>query len=199
MTRELGGQTVAVLASGPSMSQAVADQVRAAGIAAIVVNTTYKLAPWAWWLHAADARWWEANPAARAFAGHKTTCEDVPGIRKLERGGKDGYDPRPGFVRTGGNSGYQAIQIAAQAGASRILLCGMDFRNTGGESHWHGHHEVPLRNTEPEVFIGWLKHFEGLARQLWPCEVVNCTPGSAIECFRRAELEDELARVAVAA
>lgn len=198
--REAEGETVAVLASGPSMSQAVADQVRAAGIKAIAVNTTYRLAPWAWLLHAADARWWQQNPDALRFAGHKSSCEEVPGVGFIERSGKDGFDWRPGYIRTGGNSGYQAIHLAAQAGAARVLLCGMDFRKTGGESHWHGDHPAPLQNTDAEVYLGWLRHFPALVRELPAgCEVVNCTPGSAIDCFRRATLEEELARVAVPA
>ena len=34
------GATVAILASGPSMNQAVADRVRAAGLPAIAINDT---------------------------------------------------------------------------------------------------------------------------------------------------------------
>lgn len=39
------GRTVAVMASGPSMSKDVADKVRAARLPVIVVNNTYRLAP----------------------------------------------------------------------------------------------------------------------------------------------------------
>jgi len=83
------GATVAILASGPSMSLAVADQVRAAGMPAIVINTTHRLAPWAAMLYAADIEWWQhpSNADAATFAGLRVSCQQVPGVLALVRHG----------------------------------------------------------------------------------------------------------------
>jgi hypothetical protein len=109
------GQTVAVLASGPSMSQAVADAVHAAGIPAIVTNDTFRLAPWAQILYAADTEWWGHTAGAKDFAGLKVSCQAVPGVLMLHNAGNVGYSPDPACVHTYGNSGAQAIQVAAKA------------------------------------------------------------------------------------
>ena len=66
------GQTVAILASGPSMSQAVADRVGEAKVCVVAVNTTVKLAPWADMLYAADDFWIvKYEKLAAGFAGLK--------------------------------------------------------------------------------------------------------------------------------
>lgn len=187
------GQTVAVLASGPSMSQAVADAVRATPVPTIVVNSTFRLASWASMLYAADAEWW-THPTSRdalEFAGLRVSVAAVGGVNRLQVSGLTGFDSDPDCVRTGGNSGYQAVHVAAQAGAARILLCGFDM----GGGHWHAQHPSPLRTTNPETFEVWIRRFETLAEALAQrgVEVLNCTPKSALRCVRYMDLERALA------
>lgn len=188
------GQTVAILASGGSMSPLVAEQVKQAGIPAIVINTTYQLAPWADMLYAADAEWWEhpSNQIARTFSGLRVSCSVVNGVdvKLLRNTGQEGYDPDPECVRTGMNSGYQAVHIAMHARASKILLCGMDMR--GG--HWHGDHPQGLRNVPLEHYARYAAKFEHLVKpaEELGIEIINCSPGSAITCFPFADLKDEL-------
>jgi hypothetical protein len=186
------GQTVGVLASGSSMTAAAADAVRAAGVPAIAINTTFRLAPWAAMLYAADAAWWQQTPGAMAFAGLKVTMEDVRGVHRIGRAGTVGYTDDTAVLHTYSNSGAQAIQVAAKAGARRILLLGMDMQ--GG--HWHGEHPKPLRNTEPELYAIWRGRFPVLAEALAArgVEVLNCSPDSALECWPKVSLEDALAR-----
>jgi len=185
------GRTVAVLASGPSMSQAAADQVRAAGIPAIVINSTMRLAPWADLLYAADEAWWQNTPGSLEFAGLKVSCEPVQGTLRLMRAGTVGYTDDLMSVYTYGNSGAQAIQIAAKAGARRILLLGFDM--AGG--HWHGQHQAPLRNTSQELYAVWRERLDTLAAALRDrdVEVLNCSPASALQCWPKVALEDALA------
>jgi hypothetical protein len=173
-------KTVAVLASGPSMSQQLADRLRSMEMPTIVVNDTYRLAPWADVLYAADAGWWTTNP--REFKGMKVSCSQVPGVLQLRNAGKVGYSDEADCVHTYGNSGAQAIQIAAKAGAARILLYGFDMR--GG--HWHGEHAFPLRKTSLSSYRVWVEEMKTLAKALTAREVdvLNCTPGSALMCFR---------------
>jgi hypothetical protein len=183
--RQWEGATVAVMASGPSMSPMVAELVLSLRIPAIVVNNTFRLAPWADILYAADAKWWQVTPGAMEFAGKKVSCEPVPGVDNLRNAGMTGYSDEADCVHTYSNSGAQAIQIAAKAGARKILLLGFDMHGT----HWHGAHEKPLRNTEPSTFQRWIESMATLAAELKRrgVEVVNCTPGSALRCFPMAE------------
>jgi hypothetical protein len=185
------GATVAVLASGPSMSAVVTERVRASGVQAIAVNNTFQLALWADMLYAADAGWWQFHEKdVASFAGLKVGCESAPGVLTLRNAGKVGYNDARDCVHTFGNSGAQAIQIAAKAGAKRILLCGFDMRGT----HWHGSHPTPLRNSPQELMARWCEQMATLATELdrRDVEVLNCTPGSALLCFPMVRLEDVL-------
>lgn len=193
------GRTVAILASGPSMSKAVATAIKDAGIPAIAVNSTYRLAPWAWLLYAADCEWWShpENRDAASFQGLKVSCQPIPGVLQLRNAGTVGYSDDLDCVHTLGNSGGQALQIAAKAGASRILLCGFDMH--GG--HWHGAHPYGLRDTAQETYAIWRSRFAEVAPMLSErgIDVVNVTPGSALTCFRRSTLEAEIAASAESA
>ncbi len=148
------------------------DAVRAAGVPAIAVNDAFLLAPWADVLYAADAQWWGVHAqTALKFAGLKMTADPSVHYRavlKLKQTGKTGYDPTPGCVRTGGNGGYQALHVAIQAGARRILLLGFDM----GGTHFFGRHRDGLRNTPDQTFANWIPRFSALAKV--GAEVINC-------------------------
>jgi hypothetical protein len=188
------GQPCAVLASGPSMSADVAECVRrAATYRVIAVNNTFRLAPWADMLYAADAGWWSFHKKeALAFDGHKVTCTDnpFPEVLKLREGAREGFDADPGTVCTGGNSGYQAIHVAAHCGSTRILLCGFDMHG----AHWHERHEPPLREHGEGLYAKWIARFATLAPPLAArgIEVINCTPGSALTVWPFVPLSEAL-------
>lgn len=186
------GEVVAILASGPSMTPEVAEAVRAADIATIAVNSSFRLAPWADLLYGADAPWWAHpdNADAHRFEGMKVSCSPVRGVLQLMNTGNTGFDEDPSCVRTGGNSGHQAVHLAAHAGAARVLLLGFDMH--GG--HWHKPHPAGLENPSADSFDRWIGRFAVLAPILATrgVDVVNCTPGSALDCFRRSTLAAEL-------
>ena len=189
------GRTVVVMASGQSMDRLTADTARDAALPAIVTNNTHRLAPWADVLYAADVEWWAhpANADAANFTGLKVSVGHHPGVHRLQNTGLEGYDPAPGTVRTGSNSGYQAVHIAMQAGASRILLCGFDMRGT----HWHGRHVDGLRETQQVHYGLFVERFKSIvapAAQLG-VEIINCTPGSALPWFPMSTLEEQLCLV----
>lgn len=188
-----GASTMAVLGSGPSMKQRDADLLHIAGIPCIAVNNTFRMAPWAWMLYAADVEWWAlpANADAHRFAGFKVSCQSVRGVHMLRNAGKEGWSDAADCLHTYGNSGAQALQIAAKAGATRVLLLGFDM--AGG--HWHPEHQAPLRTTLRDTYDVWVSRFPLLAGHLAAkgVDVVNCSPGSALTCFRCSTLDQELA------
>ena len=184
------GEHVAILASGPSMSQEIADRVGRSAVRTIAINTTFQLAPWADMLYAADGMWWDRHwKHAKGFQGLKVTIEPnfKPELLMLgnDKAGTSGFTDDPTKVRSGSNSGYQAICIAALAGAKKISLYGFDMKSIDNKHHWHGVHVSPLRNHGESMYGRWLKNFEALAPEMTKrgIEVINCTPGSALKVF----------------
>ena len=202
------GETVAILASGPSMSRDVAETVKgrcrviAVNNQAIdtVDSTTKQLvpafAPWADVLYAADAKWWHCYQAqALQFAGLKVTLKPNPWpqVHQLAQSPQRVFDPRPTHLASGGNSGYQALHLAAHFGATRVLLCGYDLRDgLGKRRHWFGNH--PPRLNGQAAYATWISGFQRLAPVLakMGIEVLQCTPKSALKCFRQSTLEEAL-------
>jgi len=190
--RHWEGLTVAVLASGPSMSQTVADKVR--HLPRIAVNDTYRLAPDADAIYAGDASWWRRNPEALQCQGRKLTIEPLPGVRPdvpfevqiLQNTGREGFDSSPSCLRTHNNGGMQAVQVAIHAGAMRILLLGFDMR--GGR--WYESTEAP---TSAKQFGIWIHRARALAEAVYGIvDIVNCAEDSALDCFRRQSLDGAL-------
>lgn len=124
------GETVAVLASGTTMSQEVADAL--SHHRTIAVNDASQLAPWADVLVALDGNW----PAAyREFAGLRVTGVADASLDAFYVGHR--WEP----VRMGHNhtieirnSGLYAVRLAAELGAARIILAGFDPET---RRHWH--------------------------------------------------------------
>lgn len=195
-----GWETVIVAASGPSFDEAQAAEIgalRAAGRARVlVVNDTYRRVPAADLLYACDGRWWRHNvEAVRAsgFAGELWTQDDgaarAYGLTRVRHLRRPGLTRTAGTVHGGGNSGYQAINLAYLLGARRLVLVGFDMQPTGGALHWFGRHPVPeLDRRLP--FAHWIGQFGDLARDLARegVDVVNATRETALTQFRRATL-----------
>lgn len=153
----------------------------------------------------ADARWhrWHKDrPTFQAFAGEKCSIQntgddmDDASVHMLRNGdtshddaGRLGLCEDPAALRTGYNSGYMAINLAVLAGARRIVLAGYDGRcGPANEAHFFGEHPEP---TPDSVMRYWVKSFRGMTADLarLGVEVINATPGSAIDAFPREDLD----------
>lgn len=192
-----------VAGGGPSLT--AADLERCRGRArVIVVNDAYRLAPWADLLYAGDRQWWWAHwDSAGAFAGPKvgllTAGREPPDFRRpvllLRSTGPEGLelDPSRG-IRTGGNSGHQAVNLAVHLGAKRLVLLGFDMQAVNGRAHWHGDHGNGLGNPRQLHFDRWRSSAAGLAKALKAAgiEAVNCSRATALTSFTRAALEEVL-------
>jgi hypothetical protein len=162
--------------------------------------TVPALAAWADVLYSADRKWWENNAArALAFAGLKITIQPPggaafkhPDVKVIGNGGMRGVDSRPTHLRTGGNSGYQAVHLAMHFGARRILLCGFDMHSPAGREHWFGQHAWRQKFRSPyPMFISRFVDAAPLFRAAG-VEIINCTPGSALKCFPSMSLTEAL-------
>ena len=171
-------KTAVVLATGPSMSQAVADSVRGRCIV-IAVSNAYKLAPWADALVSNDAKWWRHHKDAMKFAGRKFSGARVPHIEWIKPAAGHGSDS---------NSGLQALRVARDVfHADKVLLIGCDMHG----SHFFGLHPPPLKNTTMTRRATHMKQYAKFDTK--KCRVVNCTVGSALKCFPFGDIEQELA------
>lgn len=95
------------------------------------------------------------------------------------------------MIHQGGNSGYQAINLAYLFGASVIVLLGFDCSpSKSGEAHWFGQHGPQLTRQQP--FALWQAKFPLLARDLEieGVRVINASRSTALDCFERMALED---------
>jgi hypothetical protein len=111
-----------------------------------------------------------------------------------------GLCEKPDGVRTGRNSGYQAINLAYHTGATRILLLGYNMQVVGGKSHWFGEHPQmskgqPVQQAKPSnpsAYQQFADSYESLAGKLKAkgVSVINCTADSALKAFKRGTLAD---------
>lgn len=111
------------------------------------------------------------------------------GLEWIRSENAPGLSLDPEVIHEGGNSGYQALNLAYHAGAGRIVLLGYDMQRTGGRAHWFGDHPRGLQVSSP--FEDWRRRFDALAADLARAgvEVINASRETALTCFRRAPLE----------
>lgn len=95
------------------------------------------------------------------------------------------------MIHQGGNSGYQAINLAYLWGAKQIVLLGLDCSpSKDGKAHWFGQHGPQLTQRQP--FALWQDKFPALAQDLARegVAVLNASRETALGCFERVKLED---------
>lgn len=199
-----------VAATGPSLTPDVAQACR--GFDVVAVNDAHQLLPFARVLYACDNRWWLHHEGAPDFAGEKWSSHGCQNENnKIETAKKyglnlikglvgEGFSADPSRIHYGSNSGFQAVNLAMHfmGHRGRIALVGFDMRAPDGKRHFFGDHPAPLHRAKDaselnRYFKGFTKEFDRAAKLLRPgIEIVNCTPGSALECFPKARLEDVL-------
>lgn len=151
-------------------------------------------------LYACDGEWWEIY--------HQQVCENFPGEKWTNNQGtaaklvsKYGincieaeFEPGLGKqkLHLGGNSGYQAVNLAYLMGAEKIILLGFDMQRTDGKEHWHGRHVNGLNRCSP--YKTFVKNFDALAADLKQegIPVLNATRQTALNCFNKVTLEEAL-------
>ena len=161
-----------VLATGPSVT--VSDVAYIKGRCKVAaVSDAFRLAPWADILVSHDRAWWEHNKDAKTFKGRRFCAQEIREAEQFK-----------GHVHLGRNSGLMAMCVARFLGAKRLFLLGFDMKGT----HFFGPHPAPLKNSTSKIFATHLRQFDGFSG----CDVVNCTPNSALTRFPLRELREVL-------
>lgn len=100
----------------------------------------------------------------------------------------------PGIIGYGGNSGFQAINLAVQFGVDKILLIGFDMHAANGV-HWYGRNK--WRNANNPLDHNYVRWRNALGKQSkvlhrMGVDVVNVSEQSALTCFRHAGIEQAM-------
>ena len=168
----------------------------------IAIKENVDLCPWADVVYGCDLAWWQFRRGLPDFKGLKISWASTGynGVRtvKIPPGEGKTYSNRlqfePGVVGAGGNSGFQALNLALQWGARRIILIGFDMTDRSGV-HWYGRNKWPMANNPNESnFRKWIAAFEGAVPVInkLGADVVNVSPNSDLQAFRKSTLEQVL-------
>ena len=88
--------------------------------------------------------------------------------------------------------GGAAINVAYLLGAKQVVLLGFDMQMVKGEHNWHNHHQKEER---PQIYQNSMRPFMKCfsdALKVTSLQVVNATPGSALDVFPVMPLEEVL-------
>lgn len=194
------GQTVAIVASGPSITKADVQSLRGR-CPVIAIKENYDLCQWADVVYGCDFAWWRNRQGlkeckALKIAGTQLArqlADDI--VIATVRPVEDSLIFAPLLtLGAGGNSGFQAVNLAVQLGARRLLLLGFDMSDRSGV-HWYGRNSGMGRSNPSEGnFRRWRAAFVKAAPVLQQrgVEVINAAPFSALTCFPRMPLVQAL-------
>jgi hypothetical protein len=126
----------------------------------------------------------------------RVACDQFKDIRKVtvDTRGNHLLLDTPGQIGSGGNGGFQALNLAVQFGASPILLVGFDMRIDLGE-HWHPRHYPPLSNPHPNDNLPrWraaLDGADGVLNSLG-VKVANCSAVSLLKAYPKMTVQEAM-------
>lgn len=202
-------KTVCCIATGPSLTPSQVDIARSKGFELYACNNAIELVPDASLLYGCNYKWWQHyyhsvkdlpcqkwttnRPAAREF-----------GINWIAERNAAGLSTDRNVIHHGHGSGYSLVSMAYRNGADRIVLLGYDLKyapDYDGKSrqpgsskrHFFGEYPANMQHWPSEkvvngVHIELLDLYRSIERQ-GLVEVINCTPGSAIDCFEYKDID----------
>lgn len=198
--RRYSGATIVCIGSGPSLT--TADLVKCIGSPIVAVNDSYQatVGPPPVAIFAADAAWWARSPDAcrrdtLKYCLSPAWVDGTAGVRTLVRTGQRGLECDPTGLRSGGHSGYAAINLAYHLGAATIVMLGYDMQPAeDGAHHYFGEHPD---GSHPR-YQQWLWLYGGLTEALAREDVrlINASRRTAIQGVPRVALEEVLADAA---
>lgn len=128
------------------------------------------------------------------FKGQSYTINDLEDTKRnpdkkydlIRKDSKHGAGLSKEFIHYGlpggGNSGFQAINLAYHLGAKTIILLGFDM--FGG--HYFGNHPQELAQGSP--FNGFIESMKTINE----VEIINCSRMTVLDCFPRMRIESVL-------
>lgn len=191
------GSTIVCLGSGPSLT--AEDVAATRGYHVLAINDTYLLAPHLSVLYAAELRWWHWHAAARSlsclkYGTHALIERYYPEVGQLRHISGDGISADPSALK-GSHGGTQAINLARNLGAGRIVLLGYDMQPApDGRNHFFGEHPDGTHVN----YVRRLKEYDDVVERLARegIELVNCSRTTAIRSIPRMSIHEALVAAA---
>lgn len=191
------GATVVCVGTGPSLTREDVDYCRDRA-KVIAIKHAIEWAPWADAVYSCGSdrgQWWQRHgDELAAYRGLRYTLDPAASrwASVLKNTGFTGLETEPHGLRTGKNSGYQAINLAAHLGAARIVLLGYDMGTdvTGRDhffgAHWHG--SRPPFEAFRELFETLVEPLRELGIQ-----IMNASRETSLTAFPCVSIEEALA------
>lgn len=170
----------------------------------IGINMAYRLGDWIDLIVFGDTGFYlrERNDLAK-FPGIKVSCssnaKQDSWIKYVARDSTHvkGISPNPSLVSWNGNTGAVAINLAAHAGAKRIILLGFDMNldSSSKFQHWHNlYNKGPVqddRRARKLPFDRHMRSFPAIAEDArkMHIEILNASPSSSIDCFPKVTVK----------
>jgi hypothetical protein len=173
----------------------------------IGINTAFLFGSWIDLMFFGDGGFYFANkpkldrfPKVKVSSNPHLLRKKTHDIKYVPRnvGHPDGISTRENTVAWNLNSGAASISIAYQLGVKKIYLLGFDMHvGENGDQHWHRHYnrnKDPKKKAKQMPFARHLKGFFAIARdaERLGLEIINVSPNSKIEQFKRVKLSDVL-------
>lgn len=200
--------TICCIGTGPSLTLDQIDSARAKGYDLYACNNAIFMAPDAKLLYAVNIAWWDwywesvkAMPCQKWSTNLKAKWRY--GVNWVAEKNAPGLSRDPNVIHHGHGSGFSLVSMAWQARPDRIVLLGYDLKyapdydpankNPGSTPrHFFGEYPQSMRHwpskmVKDGVHIELREQYRSVAEQ-GLVEIVNCTPGSAIDCFPMCDI-----------
>lgn len=192
------GETIYVIGGGPSLRGQKLEIIK--NKRCIGVNQAFRVWPWIDVLYFGDPGFFSINRLdilawtgikVSSFAGVPPIGKGWPSIKRVGRSMSYGIESK---IRThiswNGNSGASAVNLAYWFGAHRVVLVGFDMHDDAGRHNFHDWY--PDKKDDFERYERHMKGWPIIARHAKKLnlEIINATPGSAINNFPIMTLEE---------
>ena len=185
-----------VLGCGPSLAHLDVDLAPYGRV--IATNDAVFKYPRADALYFTDLSWWIDNRflVRRQYQGPIYTSNKLVEefyVTKVPCSGASGLDISRRSIRHGSNSGYAALHLAFNFGATLIVLLGFDMQTVNGNAHWQRRpKESPVQDRiMKNVMLPRFNELVGPLARLG-VDVINATPNSALRVWPHVPLSTVL-------
>ena len=183
------GQSVFVLASGPSLGELDLSPLKRRIV--IGLNRSSLLYPDTHYHCVMDLQLFEKYSDLLLRSRYLFTFPDRPFGIPIQLLGAEGFssDLSEG-IYSGYTVSFFALQLAVYMGFSNIFFLGLDLKHDKGATHFFGSDWVS-RNHETTEFPKMIRMFEYGAAELAESDirVYNCSPDTSLTCFERTSLD----------
>jgi hypothetical protein len=202
-------KTIVCIGTGPSLQAEQIQSARSKGFELYACNNAIFMAEDATLLYGCNHQWWDHYwSKVEHLPCEKWTTSAMASARHpinwINEKNAPGLSDDPSIIHHGHGSGYSLVSMAFRNGADRIILLGYDLkyapnyngpaREIGSEPrHFFGEYPAsmvhwPSKMVQKGVHVELLDLYRSIEAQ-GLVEVINCTPGSAIDCFETVDIE----------